>query len=155
FIAFGDPATGLLRLMNDHGIFYEFIPVEQLGCQRPDRHWLGTAQLGVNYAIAVSTCAGLWAHVIGDTIRFESLDPPLLTITGRTSYTLSAFGEHLINEEVESAVASAAQTIGSNLREWHVGPRFIGRPGYHQFVVEFRVESAEAARFRDLLDAEL
>jgi hypothetical protein len=155
FIAFGDPATGSLRLVHDHGIFYEFIPVEQLDSPSPVRDWLGTARTGVNYAIVVSTCAGLWAHVIGDTIRLESLDPPLLTITGRTAYTLSAFGEHLINEEVELAIAQAALATRSRLREWHVGPRFTGRVGHHQLVVEFQNEPAEAVLFRDLLDSEL
>jgi hypothetical protein len=155
FIAFGDPARGLLRLVLDHGIFYEFVPAEALDSTSPARDWMGTARTGVNYAIVVSTCAGLWAHVIGDTIRFESLDPPLITITGRTSYTLSAFGEHVINEEVEGAIAQAALATCSRLREWHVGPRFTGRLGYHQFVVEFLHEPAQTARFRDLLDADL
>ncbi len=80
----------------------------------------------MNYAIVVSTCAGLWSHVIGDTVRFESLDPPLLTFTGRTKYTLSAFGEHLISEEVEGAMALAADVTGASVREWHVGPVFHG-----------------------------
>ena len=102
FIAFGDPATDLLRLVYDHGIFYEFVPVNELDAERPTRHWLGNVQVGVNYAIIVSTCAGMWAHIIGDTIRFESLSPPLLSFTGRTKYTLSAFGEHLISEEVDA-----------------------------------------------------
>jgi len=155
FIAFGDPATGLLRLMHDHGIFYEFVPIAELDSPRPARDWLGTAQPGVNYAIVVSTCAGLWSHVIGDTIRFESLDPPSITFTGRTKYTLSAFGEHLINEEVEAAIAHAASATGAGLRDWHVGPLFMGHVGYHQFVVEFREEPAEAERFRDVLDADL
>ena len=97
FIAYGDAETGLLRLLLDHGIFTEFVPVEELGSERPARHWLGTLQTGVNYAIVVSTCAGMWAHVIGDTVRFESLTPPLLTFTGRTKYSHSAFGEHLIS----------------------------------------------------------
>jgi len=155
FIAFGDPATGLLRLVHDHGVFYEFVPVGELDSPRPSRHWLLTAQTGVNYAIVVSTCAGLWAHVIGDTIRFESLDPPLITFTGRTRYTLSAFGEHLINEEVEGAIAQAASATGAGLRDWHVGPLFMGRLGYHQFVVEFLREPAELLPFRDALDADL
>ncbi len=91
--------------MLDHGLFYEFVPADELDSPRPTRHWLGDVEVGVNYAIVVSTCAGLWAHVVGDTVRFESLDPPLLTFTGRTKYTLSAFGEHLISEEVEGAIA--------------------------------------------------
>ena len=75
FIAFEDHETGRLRLVFDHGIFYEFVPLEELGSERPTRHWLGNAEVGVNYAIVVSTCAGLWSHVIGDTVRFERLVP--------------------------------------------------------------------------------
>ena len=155
FVAFGDPATERLRLMHDHGIFYEFVPAGELDAPRPTRHWLGTTECGVNYALIVSTCAGMWAHVVGDTIRFESLDPPLLTFTGRTKQTLSAFGEHLIGEELEGAIATAAAATGAAVREWHVGPVFEGTPGYHQYVVEFITEPADAARFRDTLDADL
>jgi hypothetical protein len=155
FIAFGDPETGLLRLMYDHGIFYEFIPADEIDSPRPTRHWLGDVQVGVNYAIVVSTCAGLWSHIIGDTVRFESLDPPLLTFTGRTKYTLSAFGEHLISEEVEGAMAHAASLTGAAVREWHVGPVVRGALGHHVFIVEFLREPDDLARFRTLLDDDL
>ena len=155
FIAFGDRETGLLRLLYDHRLFYEFVPVDELDSQRPTRHWLGTAQTGVNYAIVVSTCAGMWAHVIGDTIRFESLSPPLISFTGRTRYTLSAFGEHLISEEIEAAMARSAAQTGAAMRDWHVGPVFEGAMGYHQFVVEFLNEPIDLRRFRDLVDGEL
>jgi hypothetical protein len=155
FIAFSDPATGYLRLLHDHGIFYEFVPVGELDSPRPRRDWLATAQTSVNYAIVVTTCAGLWAHVIGDTVRFESLDPPLITFTGRTRYTLSAFGEHLISEEVEGAIAKAASVAGGTVRDWHLGPVFTGRLGYHQLVVEFRGDHVKLVRFRDAWDAEL
>ena len=155
FIAFGDPATGLLRLLLDHGLFYEFVPVEELGSDRPTRHWLGDLRTGVNYAIIVSTCAGMWAHVIGDTVRFESLSPPLLTFTGRTRYTLSAFGEHLISEEVEGAVAAASASTGATVRDWHVGPVFHEPLGHHLFIFEFLRKPSELAGFRHLLDGEL
>jgi hypothetical protein len=155
FIAFGDRETGLLRLLYDHRLFYEFVPVDELGSSNPTRHWLGTAQTGVNYAIVVSTCAGMWAHVIGDTIRFESLSPPLISFTGRTRYTLSAFGEHLINEEIEAAMTRSAAVSGATIRDWHVGPVFKGAMGYHQFVVEFLKEPVDLRRFRDRLDGEL
>jgi hypothetical protein len=155
FIAFGDPATGLLRLVCDHGIFYEFVPLDELESERPTRHWLGNVQTGINYAIVVSTCAGMWAHIIGDTIRFESLDPPLLTFTGRTKYTLSAFGEHLINEEVEAAMATASKATGASVRDWHVGPVFHGALGHHLYVVEFFKPPADLAAFRTALDADL
>ena len=155
FIAFGDPRTELLRLGHDNGIFYEFVPAGELESPSPTRHWLGDVECGVNYAVVVSTCAGMWAHVIGDTIRFESRNPPLLTFTGRTRHTLSAFGEHLIGEELEAAIARAAADTGATVREWHVGPVFEGIPGYHQYVVEFLAEPADVLRFRDRLDAEL
>jgi GH3 auxin-responsive promoter len=155
FVAFGDPRTELLRLVYDHGVFFEFVPVAELDAPRPTRHWLGNVEPGVNYALIVSTCAGMWAHVIGDTIRFESVDPPLLTFTGRTRQTLSAFGEHVINEELEGAVACAATATGASVRDWHVGPIFEGALGYHQYVVEFLVKPTDERRFRDLLDEEL
>ena len=109
----------------------------------------------MNYAIVVSTCAGMWAHVIGDTIRFESLDPPLISFTGRTRYTLSAFGEHLISEEVEAAMARASTATGASVRDWHVGPVFAGGMGYHQYVVEFLREPLDLERFRSALDGNL
>lgn len=155
FIAFGDPDTGLLRLLFDHGLFYEFVPVDELDRPEPTRHWLGTVQTGVNYAIVVSTCAGMWSHVIGDTVRFESLDPPLLSFTGRTKYTLSAFGEHLISEEVESAIAAASAATGAAVRDWHVGPVFHGALGHHLYIVEFQTPPAELPRFREALDDDL
>jgi len=157
FIGFGDPETGLLRLIVDHGIFYEFIPISEYRVKGTAgaRHWLGNAQTGVEYAIVVSTCAGMWAHLIGDTIRFESLDPPLFRFTGRTKYALSAFGEHLINEEVEAAIVAAARATGSTVRDWHVGPVFSGALGHHQYVVEFLGDPAEPEAFGRVLDEEL
>ena len=155
FIAFGDPETGLLRLCHDHGLFYEFVPVDELNSERPTRHWLGNVEVGVNYAIVVSTCAGLWSHVIGDTVRLESLNPPLLRFTGRTKYSLSAFGEHLINEEVEGAIAVASTETGAAVRDWHVGPVFQGALGYHRFVVEFLKSPTDLGRFREVLDRDL
>jgi hypothetical protein len=155
FVAFGDPRTEMLRLAFDNGILYEFVPAGELDSPRPTRHWLGNVECGVNYAIVVTTCAGMWAHVIGDTIRFESRDPPLLTFTGRTRQTLSAFGEHLIGEELEAAIARAAAGSGASVREWHVGPVFEGTPGHHQYIVEFLTQPADPTRFRDELDAEL
>ena len=152
FIAFGDARTGLLRLLLDHGIFYEFVPLDELGSSNPVRHWVGNAEVGVNYAIVVTTCAGLWSHVIGDTIRFDSLSPPLLTFTGRTKYTLSAFGEHLINEEVEGAMTAAAEATGAAVRDWHVGPVFREPLGHHLFVLEFFQGPGDLAAFRRVLD---
>lgn len=155
FIAFSDPKTKLLRLILDHGLLYEFVPVAELDSPNPTRHWLGTLERGVDYAIVVSTCAGMWAHLIGDTVRFESLAPPLLSFTGRTKFTLSAFGEHLINEEVEEAIAAASSASNAAVRDWHVGPVFEDARGYHQYVVEFLQAPNDPNRFLRLLDDEL
>jgi hypothetical protein len=155
FIAYGDMGSEHLRLLCDHGLFYEFVPVDELDAASPTRHWLGTVETGVNYAIVVSTCAGLWAHVIGDTVRFESRRPPLIDFTGRTKYTLSAFGEHLISEEIEGAIADASAQGGVSVRDWHVGPVFQGALGYHQYVVEFVTPPADLEAFRVALDGSL
>jgi len=155
FIAFGDPKTGHLRLVIDHGLFYEFIPVDELDAEQPTRYWVGNVEVGVNYAIVVSTCAGLWGHIVGDTVRFISLNPPLLTFTGRTKYTLSAFGEHLISEEVEAAIAQASGATGASVREWHVGPVFSGPLGHHHYLIEFSRPPGDLATFRQELDADL
>jgi hypothetical protein len=155
FVAHGDPATGLLRLLLDHGVFFEFVPMDEYGGANPTRHWLGNAVTGVNYAIVVSTCSGMWAHVIGDTVRFEQLDPPLLTFTGRTKYTLSAFGEHLISEELEGAMADASRETGAQVKDWHAGPVFHEPLGHHEFVVEFLAAPADPEAFCAALDAAL
>lgn len=140
FFAVADAGDGEgLRLIVDNGIFFEFVPVDELGADSPTRHTLAEAQPGVNYAIAVSTNAGMWGHVVGDTVRFVSMDPPRVLITGRTSYMLSAFGEHLIGEEVEAAVAAAAHRAGIAVTEFSVGPvhaATAGEIGHHLYVLE-------------------
>src|SRR5262249_1539986 len=110
FIAAEDPRHGLLRLLPDHGIFFEFVPVQELNDAKPARHTVASIETGVQYAIVLTTCAGLWSYVLGDTVCFEQRDPPLLRFTGRTRHFLSAFGEHLISEEIERAVAMAAES---------------------------------------------
>ena len=155
FIAFGDLPTGLLRPILNNGLFLEFVPVDELDQPNPTRHWLGTVEVGVNYAIILSTCAGMWGHIVGDTVRFESVQPPLLSFTGRTKYTLSAFGEHLISEEIEGAMASAAEQTGAVVQDWHAGPVFEGSPGYHRFLLEFSKPPTDLNAFRTLLDTDL
>lgn len=149
FLAIADrgPGDGL-RLLLDNGLFFEFVPVGELGAERPTRHWLRTVETGVNYAVVMSTCAGLWAHVLGDTVRFVDRCPARILITGRTSYTLSAFGEHLIGEEIERAVAEAAAALGLSVADYAVGPLHPagpGGPGGHVYVVEFAPAVPEAA----------
>jgi hypothetical protein len=158
FIAAEDPRHGLLRLLPDHGVFFEFVPVGELQSASPTRHTTAEVVPGVQYAVVVTTCAGLWSYVLGDTVCFERRDPPLLRFTGRTRYFLSAFGEHLISEEVERAVALAAEATYATVADFHVGPVFPespAAPGRHRYLVEFVRPPAEVGRFAEALDAAL
>lgn len=162
FIAAADRGPGEgMRLITDNGIFYEFIPVAELDSVKPARHWAADIQTGVDYAIALTTCAGLWSYLIGDTVRFVDRAPPRLVITGRISYMLSSFGEHLTGEEIENAVAHAASEIGVTVSDFSVGTLFPGGEtarGGHLYVVEFGTGvpgPEQLKRFSDLLDHEL
>ena len=158
YVAVEDPRHGMLRLLVDHGIFHEFVPMEELDAEKPTRHWLATIETGVQYAVALTTCAGLWGNVLGDTVRFESKDPPLLKFTGRTKYFLSAFGEHLISEEIEKAVSLAAEATGALVVDFHVGPVFPEQPtqpGKHRYLIEFTKEPDDLTNFTAKLDAAL
>jgi hypothetical protein len=158
FIAAEDPRHGLLRLIPDHRIFFEFVPVAELKDARPTRHTASQVELGVQYAVVLTTCAGLWSYVLGDTVCFERRDPPLLRFTGRTHYGLSAFGEHLISEEIEKAVAAAAEATELAVVDFHVGPVFpetAGLPGRHRYLVEFAAIPPEVTPFARHLDETL
>jgi hypothetical protein len=158
FIATEDPRYDCLRLVPDHNVFFEFVPVEDLGKDRPTRHTIGQIEDGVQYAVVLTSCAGVWSYLVGDTISFIRRDPPLLRFTGRTKYFLSAFGEHLISEEVEWAVAHAASVVGGHALDFHVGPVFPidpRKPGHHRYLVEFADTLPDVKRFATELDAEL
>lgn len=161
FIGAADRGPGEgLRVILDNGIFYEFVPVAEITATAPRRHRIDEIETGVDYAPALTTCAGLWAYLLGDTVRFVSRDPPRLLVTGRLAYTLSAFGEHLTGEEIEAAVTSAAQAIGSGVRDFAVGalyPEKSGDTGGHLYIVEFEraVSAAERTRFAAAIDADL
>jgi hypothetical protein len=162
FIAVADRGYGEgLRIVLDHGIFFEFVPFDELDSPNPTRHTVHSVELGVNYAIVLTTCAGLWSYVLGDTVRFVDLSPPRILVTGRTSYYLSAFGEHLIAEEIEDAVSVAATAIGLHISDYSVGPLYPTHPGElggHLYVVETaeRVPTAdEQQAFLAALDGHL
>ena len=162
FIAVADRGYGEgLRMILDRGLFYEFVPVGEVGAPTPTRHWLATAEPGVDYALVLSSNAGLFGYVLGDTVRLISRQPPRVLVTGRLSCTLTAFGEHLIGEEIEQAIAHAAEEIGTSVTDYMVGPMFPDaseQRGGHRYVVEFAVVPAGAdalARFAAVLDASL
>ena len=124
FIAYqdtADPDEGLFLNVNA-GMFFEFVPVERLHDPRPPRYALDNVEKDVNYAVIISSNAGLWSYLLGDTVRFTSLNPFRIKVTGRTHHFISAFGEHVIAEEVEQAMTEAARTFGLRLREFHVAP---------------------------------
>jgi hypothetical protein len=161
FIAAADRGEGEgLRVVLGRGIFYEFVPVGEIDAPAPTRHWIGDIETGVDYAPVLTTCAGLWAYVLGDTVRFVSRDPPRLLVTGRLSYTLSAFGEHLTGEEITEAVTGAANAIGAGVRDFAVGALYPEKPGEiggHLYVVEFErpVSAEEESRFAEAVDRDL
>ncbi len=164
FIAAEDPRYDMLRVVPDNGIFFEFIPMGELEdgklkSDRPVRHTLATVETGQEYAVCLTTCAGLWAYMLGDTVMFEKRDPPLMRFTGRTKYFLSAFGEHLISEELEKGIAAACQATGSSFAEFHAGPVFPtepNKPGHHRYLLEFTgAPPADLPKFADVLDATL
>jgi hypothetical protein len=165
FVATEDPRFHMLRMVPDHGVFFEFVPMSEfdeqhgkLKSDHPVRHTLADVETGVQYALLASSCAGLWSYLIGDTVAFEKRNPPLIRFTGRTKYFLSAFGEHLISEEIEKAVALAARSTGAEVEEHHVGPVFsteATKAGHHRYLIEFRRRPDDLSRFAQLIDEEL
>lgn len=159
FIAVQDlgPDEGM-RLQLDTGLFYEFVPVEELEADRPTRHWIGNAEPGVNYALVVTSCAGLWSYILGDTVRLLPGAVPRLTVTGRTAFALSAFGEHLIGEEIDRGIAAGAEAVGATVADYAVAvdmPETPGALGGHVYFVELDRPDADPRRFAAALDAML
>jgi hypothetical protein len=160
FVAAEDPRHDLLRLLPDTGVFFEFVPRGELDKPAPTRHTVRDLETGVVYAVVLTTGAGLWSYVLGDTVVFERREPLLLRFTGRTRDFLSAFGEHLTGDEIERAVAAAAAAVGAAVVDYHAGPVFPGDPGVagrHRYFVEFAGPGcgALAGAFGRALDAAL
>jgi len=139
FIAYQDSQTEPGLLLNlDAGIFYEFVPVDEFHSENPTRLQLSEVELGVNYAIVLNTSSGLWGYVIGDTVKFVSKSPYRIAVTGRIKHFISAFGEHVIAEEVEKAITQVAEQFGVMVQEFHVAPQVSPSEGlpYHEWFVE-------------------
>ena len=162
FVAVGDRNLDEgLRLLLDNGIFFEFVPAEEIDAARPTRHWIAEVEMGRDYAVVLTTCAGLWSYVLGDTVRFVEREPPRVIVSGRLGSWLNAFGEHVIEVELEEAVAAAATSIGSAVVDFTVFsalPERNGGPGRHRYLVELSPSTrspADLARFADRVDREL
>jgi len=159
FIAFQDSQKekGLL-LQVDSGIFYEFIPVDEFFNESPTRISLKDIELNKNYALILNTNAGLWGYSLGDTVKFISKDPYKILVTGRIKHFISAFGEHVIGEEVEYALMSVAKQEGIDVVEFTVAPQVTPPAGelpYHEWFVEFGTEPADINTFRQKVDKAL
>lgn len=158
FIAFQDSQKeeGLLLVLNE-GIFFEFIPTSEYFETNPTRISLKDVEVGVNYAIILNTNAGLWGYSIGDTVKFVSKNPYRLVVTGRIKHFISAFGEHVIGEEVEHALMSVAKEEGVDVIEFTVAPFVSQTKGqsYHEWFVEFGTEPADLPAFAAKVDAAL
>ena len=150
--------SGGLTLMLDYGIFYEFVPVEDLGRDRPRRHTVADVEVGRAYAIALSTPAGLWSYLLGDTVRVTAQHPLRLEITGRTRHFVNAFGENVIVEEVEQALVEACRRTDAHVVEFTVAPRYPSpgdARGGHDWLVEFRVPPRAPDEFVRVVDRTL
>jgi hypothetical protein len=162
FIAIGNghPGNGMNPLL-DNGLFFEFVPLEEIEASEPTRHWMETVEPNIDYAVAISSNSGLWAYLIGDIIRFKEVEKPCIVVTGRTGQALSAFGERLIEAEIVEAVTKAADVIGKSVQEFVVGPVFpsaAGETGRHLYIVEFSDPPSDAAlnhKFSEKIDSVL
>ncbi len=157
FIAYQDKSNeeGLL-LVVDNGIYFEFIPTSELGKPNARRLSIAQVQVGVNYALVIHTNAGLWGYEIGDTIKFVSLAPPRIVVTGRTKHFTSAFGEHVIAEEVEGALREAMVDTPCEVAEFTVAPQLAPTDGglpFHEWFIEFAAPPSDVVRFAATIDA--
>ncbi len=158
FFAFQDSqeAEGLLLNSND-GIFFEFIPADEIYNENPGRLHLKDVKVGVNYALVINSNAGLWGYNLGDIVRFVSTNPYRLIITGRTKHFISAFGEHVIGEEVEQSLLKAASEDGVHITEFTVAPMIqqgVGK-SYHEWFIEFANKPDNMKRFEQMINDNL
>ncbi len=159
FFAFQDSqsAEGLL-LNTNSGIFYEFVPAVEIFSENPTRLKLEQVEVGVNYALIINSNAGLWGYNLGDTVRFVSINPYRLVVSGRIKHFISAFGEHVIGEEVEHAMLQAAAQFGAKITEFTVAPMIVQQgqgKSYHEWLVEFEQAPDQMEAFADCLDQQL
>jgi len=143
-----------MLLMLDYGIFYEFLPTSEVGKEHPKAIPLEEVQLNKNYALVISTNAGLWRYLIGDTIRFTSLDPYRIVVSGRTKGFINAFGEELIIDNAEKAISIACEKTNSLIREYTAGPIYFDakQSGGHEWLIEFQKEPESIGYFAEILD---
>jgi hypothetical protein len=155
FFAYQDSQNekGMLLLLNA-GIFYEFVKSDSFYTENPRRYTIGEVELGVNYVLIISTNAGLWGYNIGDTVQFTSLKPYRIIVSGRIKHYISAFGEHVIGKEVESALQEAMEGTNVRVNEFTVAPQITPASGlpYHEWFIEFEQEPENKSVFAEAID---
>ncbi|GAA0892000.1 GH3 auxin-responsive promoter family protein [Fulvivirga kasyanovii] len=146
-----------LLLMLDYGIFYEFIPFDQINNPDPQTISLDEVEVGKNYAMLISTNSGLWRYNIGDTIKFTSTSPYRIKISGRTKHFINAFGEEVIIENAESAITDACTKTGAIIDNFTAAPIYFdeGNKGGHEWIIEFKKQPDNLERFTQFLDEKL
>ncbi|WP_045689873.1 GH3 auxin-responsive promoter family protein [Hymenobacter sp. AT01-02] len=152
-----EPNSEDLLLLLDHGIYYEFLPADQWEATEPQAVGLDQVELGRTYAVIISTNAGLWRYKIGDTVRFTSLAPYRIRISGRTKHFLNAFGEEVVVENADAAIAAACQATGATVRDFTAAPVYFtahdgASRGGHQWILEFVQAPQDTAQFTAVLD---
>ena len=158
FIAYQDKQNDpSLLLMVNAGIFFEFIPSNEYFNSNPTRISLKDVEMGINYAVIINSNAGLWGYSLGDTIKFVSINPYKILVTGRIKHFISAFGEHIIAEEVEKALMKAAQEQHAEVVEFTVAPQVNPENGlpFHEWFIEFHKQPDDLERFRLAIDDSL
>jgi hypothetical protein len=146
-----------MLLMLDTGVFYEFVPIAELGSPYPIAYTVDNVEIGGNYALLISTNGGLWRYQIGDTVTITSKEPVRIKITGRVKHFINAFGEELVIENAEKALYAACAATGSSVREYTAAPVYMSgqSKGAHQWLIEFIAPPSDIAVFCEILDKEL
>ena len=152
-----DPTDHSMLLMLDYGVFYEFIPLEEVGRPDPTVVPLEDVETGRNYAMVITTSCGLWRYMIGDTVEFTSKRPYKFIITGRTKYFINAFGEELIMDNAEKGLAYACEQTGAQVLEYTAAPVYMDENAKcrHQWLIEFSKEPDDLGHFAQALDEKL
>jgi hypothetical protein len=147
---------GLLLFLN-HGIFYEFMPMEEYGKSQPETLQLEDVEIGKNYAIVISTNSGLWRYIVGDTIQFVSINPFRIKVSGRIKSFINAFGEELIVDNADYAIAKACRETNAEVNDYTAAPVYFSelKNGCHEWAIEFDKEPNDLLRFNEILESSL
>jgi hypothetical protein len=149
-----DPLSEGMLLMLDYGIFFEFIPVDQIDKPNPVALTISQVESDVNYAIIISTNSGLWRYLIGDTVKFTSLSPHKIVITGRTRHFINVFGEEVIVDNADKALRIACDKTGADITDYTAAPVYMSddHQGAHEWLIEFVTPPNDIEYFATLLD---